>query len=41
LEKDKIVQFPKLSEIDKQYLALEEQQKLIREQLRLIVEQKK
>jgi len=41
LEKDKIVQFPKLSEIDKQYLALEEQQKIILEQLRLIVEQKK
>jgi|TARA_R110000796_G_scaffold8782_2_gene28379 hypothetical protein len=41
LEKDKVVQFPKLSEIDRQYLALEEQQKIILEQLRLIVEQKK
>jgi len=41
LEKDKVVQFPKLSEIDMQYLALEEQQKIILEQLRLIVEQKK
>jgi len=41
LEKDKVVQFPKLSEIDRQYLALEEQQKIILEQLRLIMEQKK
>jgi hypothetical protein len=33
-----VIRFPKLSDVDKQYIELEEQQKLIREQRRLVEE---
>jgi len=38
LEKSNVVKMPQLSEIDKQYVALEKQQELIREQSKLISE---
>jgi len=38
LEKSNVVKMPQLSEADKQYVALEKQQELIREQSKLIAE---
>tara|TARA_S200000501_G_scaffold319823_1_gene314320 strand:+ start:5574 stop:5708 length:135 start_codon:yes stop_codon:yes gene_type:complete len=38
LEKDNIIKFPQLSEIDKQFVVLEKQQELIREQAKIILE---
>jgi len=35
-----VVRFPQISDIDKQYMALEKQQQLIREQSKLIAENK-
>jgi len=38
LERNNVVKMPQLSETDKQYVALEKQQELIREQSKLIKE---
>tara|TARA_R100000541_G_scaffold35713_1_gene43917 strand:- start:702 stop:833 length:132 start_codon:yes stop_codon:yes gene_type:complete len=38
LERSNVVKMPQLSETDKQYVALEKQQELIREQSKLIKE---
>jgi len=38
LEKSNVIKIPQLSVIDKQFIALEKQQQLIREQARLIEE---
>ncbi len=35
---NKIIQFPKTSEVDKQFLQLEQQRELIRQQKKLIAE---
>jgi hypothetical protein len=40
LERNNVIPIPQLSEIDKQFIALEKQQELIREQKRLIDERK-
>jgi len=38
LEKNNVITIPQLSELDKQFIALEKQQELIREQAKLIAE---
>jgi len=38
LAKDNVIPIPQLSEVDKQYITLEKQQELIREQSKLIAE---
>jgi len=38
LEKNNVILIPQLSELDKQFIALEKQQELIREQAKFIAE---
>jgi len=38
LERNNVIPIPQLSELDKQFIALEKQQELIREQAKLIAE---
>jgi len=38
LERNNVIPIPQLSELDKQFIALEKQQELIREQAKLIEE---
>tara|TARA_B100000902_G_scaffold375567_1_gene405706 strand:+ start:757 stop:882 length:126 start_codon:yes stop_codon:yes gene_type:complete len=41
LERNNVIPIPQLSELDKQFIALEKQQELIREQAKLIAEKQK
>jgi len=41
LERNNVIPIPQLSELDKQFIALEKQQELIREQAKLISEKQK
>jgi hypothetical protein len=38
LAKDNVIKMPQLSEVDRQFIVLEKQQELIREQAKLIAE---
>jgi hypothetical protein len=40
LERNNVIPIPQLSELDKQFIALEKQQELIREQAKLIEEKR-